>query len=69
MSREIITLQFGGFANYVGAHYWNFQDEVLGLQSMGEGRSDANQVDQDVLYSLGQDARVRNHVVEHVNLI
>ena len=23
--REVITLQFGGFSNYVGAHYWNFQ--------------------------------------------
>jgi len=22
---EVITLQFGGFANFVGAHYWNIQ--------------------------------------------
>ena len=22
---EVITLQFGTFANYVGAHYWNIQ--------------------------------------------
>ena len=26
---EIITLQFGSAANYVGAHYWNLQDDVL----------------------------------------
>lgn len=25
MGREVITIQAGGFANYVGAHYWNFQ--------------------------------------------
>lgn len=24
-TREILTLQFGTFANYVGAHYWNQQ--------------------------------------------
>lgn len=24
-AREIITLQFGNFANYVGTHYWNIQ--------------------------------------------
>ena len=24
-SHEIITLQFGSFANYVGGHYWNIQ--------------------------------------------
>jgi len=23
--REVITLQFGSFANYVGAHFWNIQ--------------------------------------------
>jgi hypothetical protein len=23
--KEIITLQFGEYANYVGAHFWNFQ--------------------------------------------
>lgn len=25
MGKEVLTLQFGSFANYVGAHYWNFQ--------------------------------------------
>lgn len=26
---EIITLQLGSFANYVGAHYWNLQVRVV----------------------------------------
>lgn len=25
MVRETITLQIGNYANYVGAHFWNFQ--------------------------------------------
>ena len=25
MPREVITLQLGNYANYVGAHYWNIQ--------------------------------------------
>ena len=27
--REVITLQLGGFANFVGAHYWNFQVQAV----------------------------------------
>lgn len=29
---DILTLQFGHFANHVGAHYWNFQDEMAAIQ-------------------------------------
>lgn len=29
--REVVTLQIGGFANFIGSHFWNFQDELLGL--------------------------------------
>lgn len=29
MAREVITLQFGNYANYVGAHFWNFQVNLL----------------------------------------
>jgi hypothetical protein len=25
VTREIITLQFGNYANYVGTHFWNAQ--------------------------------------------
>ena len=28
-SREILTVQFGHLSNYVGAHYWNQQDEYF----------------------------------------
>ncbi|CAN0403221.1 unnamed protein product [Pylaiella littoralis] len=33
--REIITLQVGRYANFVGTHFWNFQDELVLLASRG----------------------------------
>lgn len=54
--KEIVTIQVGGFANYVGSHFWNFQDELLGLA--GDLRSNPifkNQcMDMDVLYRTGE---------------
>jgi hypothetical protein len=26
---ELVTLQFGPYANFVGTHYWNIQDEQI----------------------------------------
>ena len=37
---EIVTLQFGDYANHVGAHFWNAQDEGLEEASSG-GEIDA----------------------------
>ena len=38
MPREVVTLQLGRFANYVGAHLWNLQDEAAGhAAAAGEG--------------------------------
>lgn len=54
MPHEVITLQLGSFANYVGAHYWNFQDELLGLQEQADGRGAASQIDSDVLFRRGE---------------
>lgn len=34
---EVLTLQIGNFANHVGTHFWNFQDEIAGR---GEGVAD-----------------------------
>uniref|UniRef100_A0A7S0A9Y2 Misato Segment II tubulin-like domain-containing protein n=1 Tax=Pyrodinium bahamense TaxID=73915 RepID=A0A7S0A9Y2_9DINO len=30
---EVLTLQFGNFANHIGAHFWNFQDEIAALEA------------------------------------
>lgn len=54
--KEIITVQVGGFSNYVGSHFWNFQDELLGLAEDGnEDLTFKNTgLDMDVLYRLGE---------------
>ncbi|XP_044499577.1 protein misato homolog 1-like isoform X2 [Mangifera indica] len=54
--REIVTIQVGGFANFIGSHFWNFQDELLGLASDPEGDSVfKNQcLNMDVLYRTGE---------------
>ncbi|XP_078430585.1 plasma membrane, autoregulation-binding site, misato segment II, myosin-like, tubulin/FtsZ protein [Wolffia australiana] len=35
--REIVTLQVGCFSNFIGSHFWNFQDELLGLAEEVDG--------------------------------
>ncbi|PUZ67665.1 hypothetical protein GQ55_3G453800 [Panicum hallii var. hallii] len=54
--REVVTVQVGGFANFVGSHFWNFQDELLGLaEDPGADpvfRTAA--LDMDVLYRAGE---------------
>ena len=60
--REILTLQFGTASNFVGAHYWNLQDERMARRaaeedsfsshSSGEDQS-THVVDPSVLYREG----------------
>lgn len=54
--REVVTIQVGGFANFIGSHFWNFQDELLGLA--GDPDSDpvfkSHGLDMDVLYRTGE---------------
>ncbi|TVU49407.1 hypothetical protein EJB05_00715 [Eragrostis curvula] len=54
--REVVTVQVGDFANFVGSHFWNFQDELLGLaEDPGADpvfRTAA--LDMDVLYRAGE---------------
>ncbi|GAV89054.1 Misat_Myo_SegII domain-containing protein [Cephalotus follicularis] len=53
--KEIVSIQVGGFANFVGSHFWNFQDELLGLAA--DPNADLvfkNQdLNMDVLYRTG----------------
>lgn len=54
--KEIVTVQVGGFSNYVGSHFWNFQDELLGLaeDDNGDPAFKNTGLDMDVLYRLGE---------------
>lgn len=54
--KEIVTIQVGNYANFVGSHFWNFQDELLGLADS----PDSDQVfknhglSMDILYRTGE---------------
>lgn len=51
-----MTIQAGGFANFVGSHFWNFQDELLGLAENAQADSVFKDqcIDMDVLYRTGE---------------
>lgn len=51
-TREILTLQFGHYSNYVGAHFWNIQE--LSFDYSGTATTDLNH---DILYREGQTSR------------
>ncbi|XVF17734.1 hypothetical protein REPUB_Repub10bG0149200 [Reevesia pubescens] len=54
--REIVTIQIGGFANFIGSHFWNFQDEMLGLAAdpHGDPLFKTQSLNMDVLYRTGE---------------
>uniref|UniRef100_A0A1B0DNQ5 Misato Segment II tubulin-like domain-containing protein n=2 Tax=Phlebotomus papatasi TaxID=29031 RepID=A0A1B0DNQ5_PHLPP len=52
-SREILTLQLGNYANYVGTHFWNIQE--AGFQY--EPGSGIPEINHDVLFREGQNHR------------
>lgn len=54
--KEIITIQIGGYANFVGSHFWNFQDELLGLESEpgGDPVYLNSGINSSVLYRVGE---------------
>lgn len=51
-----MTIQVGSFANYIGSHFWNFQDELLGLaeEPHGDPIFKNSSLDMDVLYRAGE---------------
>lgn len=50
-TREILTLQFGHYSNYVGAHFWNIQE--LSFDYTGTVKAECNH---DILYREGRTA-------------
>ncbi|GFP99508.1 protein misato homolog 1 [Phtheirospermum japonicum] len=54
--KEIVTIQVGSYANFVGSHFWNFQDELLGLADSPDSDQifTSNELNMDVLYRTGE---------------
>jgi hypothetical protein len=56
--KEVVTIQCGHYANYVGTHFWNMQDDVVSFYAKHEGLADPT-VDSNILYRSGETASVR----------
>ncbi|KAL4582375.1 hypothetical protein LXL04_006922 [Taraxacum kok-saghyz] len=54
--KELVTFQVGSYANFIGSHFWNFQDELLGLSEDPQSNlAFKNQnLDMDALYRTGE---------------
>ncbi|XP_051143106.1 uncharacterized protein LOC127259658 isoform X2 [Andrographis paniculata] len=54
--KEIVTIQVGNYANFVGSHFWNFQDELIGMaDSPGSDEVfKSHGLNMDVLYRTGE---------------
>ncbi|XP_030378129.1 protein misato [Scaptodrosophila lebanonensis] len=52
-TREILTFQFGTYANYVGAHFWNQQEANFVYDGQGEV-DEQGLPNNDILYREGQ---------------
>lgn len=46
--REILTLQFGQYSNFVGAHLWNIQEFSFNYNS-----NTPSEINHDILYREG----------------
>ena len=53
MPREIVTIQLGPQASWVGAHFWNFQDDSLHPEMAADGSPDPDAAHPAVLYRSG----------------
>lgn len=52
MTNEIISLQFGNYSNYVGAHFWNIQESNF-VYSGGDSSVKVPDINHDVLFREG----------------
>ncbi|KAL2911741.1 mtDNA inheritance, partitioning of the mitochondrial organelle [Polyrhizophydium stewartii] len=49
MGREVVTLQLGHAASFVGTHFWNTQTAIMEWAG-----GDSSEVDHDVLFRAGE---------------
>lgn len=56
---EILTLQLGHYSNFIGAHWWNLQE-----QSFEYNTPTPSEVNHDVLYREGVTNKVVNYHVK-----
>lgn len=62
---EIVTLQFGQYANHVGAHFWNFQDELIGLSTPSEELENVEEEEEEVTRKNALANQNRFNAIDH----
>jgi Misato Segment II tubulin-like domain len=67
-TREVITLQVGSLANFVGAHYWNFQDELWGYASDQPGGALPDPYDPAVMFATADGGRTGARTIQQQKL-
>jgi hypothetical protein len=73
MNEQQITIQVGNYANYIGAHFWNFQDEIYSTcqDTQEETGEDSETYNVNQLYRFGktvtgrQTCTPRALIIEH----
>ncbi|KAK3827488.1 MAG: tubulin domain-containing protein [Benniella sp.] len=55
---EIVTLQFGHYANFVGTHHWNTQESTFNYEQPGEDEEPSPElINHDCMYRVGKTIR------------
>jgi hypothetical protein len=62
-----ITIQIGSFANYVGSHFWNFQDDIIRDLVPLENENGDNE-DAPISYHLDRMYQLRNSNRYHLSM-
>jgi len=57
MPREVMTIQLGGYSNYVGSHFWNIQEECMSYNEDEESKENS-EVRSDILWRQTRDTVV-----------
>lgn len=55
-TREICTLQFGHYSNFIGAHWWNLQEFSIPFSP-----DDYSEIDNRILYREGLTLKVNSY--------
>ncbi|KAA6394221.1 MAG: hypothetical protein EZS28_010253 [Streblomastix strix] len=50
VGNETLTLQFGSYSNFIGAHFWNFQEDYM----ISTYNDNNRQINTDILYRIGE---------------
>jgi hypothetical protein len=50
MPREIMTIQLGGYSNFLGSHFWNIQEECMSYDDDDDESRENSEVRHDILW-------------------